>query len=132
MIHKLCILIRQKYLVLFFNIYCKDIINCNLEFINVLNYLNILMQISIALIYYVLFLVFIKVLGKNVKTTNEDGTKVIELGVIYFTPQHNKEKYKKMDDWWLLHMMDIIRKIKHPFEERVSGKRCVFKFELYP
>ena len=130
MICKLCFLIRQKYLVLFFNIYYKDIINCNLEFINVLNYLNILMQISIALIYCVPFLVFIKVLGKNVKTTNEIGTKAYELGVIYFTPQRNKEKYKKMDDWWLLDMTDIIWKIKHPVEERVSGKRCVFKFEL--
>ena len=88
------------------------------------------MQISIALIYYVPFWDFIKVLGKNVKTTNEDGRKVYELGMIYFTPQRNKEKYTKMDDWWLLDMMDIIQKIKHPVEERVSGKRCVFKFEL--
>ena len=88
------------------------------------------MQISIALIYYVPFLDLIKVLGENVKSTNEDGTKVYKLGVIYFTPQCNREKYTKMDDWWLLDMRDIIRKIKHPVEERVSGKRCVFKFEL--
>ena len=108
----------------------EDIIKCNLEFVNVLNYLNILMQISIALIYYIPFLDLIKVLGENVKSTKEDGTKVYELGVIYFTPQRNKEKYRKMDDWWLLDMTDIIRKIKRPVEERVSGKRCVFKFKL--
>ena len=108
----------------------EDIIKCNLQFVNGLNYLNILMQISIALIYYVPFLDLIKVLGKNVKTTDEDGTKVYELGVIYFTPQRNKEKYTKMDDWWLRDTTDIIWKIKRPVEERDSGKRCVFKFEL--
>ena len=88
------------------------------------------MQISIALIYYVPLFDLVKVLGENVKSTKEDGTKVYELGVIYFTPQRNKEKYTKMDDWWLLDMTDIIRKIKRPVEERVSGKRCVFKFEI--
>ena len=121
---------KTKYLVMFLIFFYEDIIKCNLEFVNVLNYLNILMQISIALIYYVPLLDLIKVLGKNVKSTKEDGTKVYELGVIYFTRQHNKEKYTKMDDWWLLDMTDIIRKIKLPVEERVSGKRCIFKFEL--
>ena len=64
------------------------------------------------------------------RSTNDDGCKEYELGVIYFTPQRNKEKFKKMEDWWLLDVADVIWKIKPPTQECVTGKRFLYKFEL--
>ena len=75
-------------------------------------------------------LIAFKVLGENVHSTNEDGCLEYELGVIYFMPQRNKEKYKKMEDWWLLEIGDVIRKISPPTEERFSGKRIFYKFSF--
>ena len=62
------------------------------------------------------------------RSTNDDGSEEYELGVIYFTPQRNKEKFKKMEDWWLLDIVDVIWKIKPPTQEHVTGKRFLYKF----
>ena len=75
-------------------------------------------------------LIAFKVLGENVHSTDEDGCLEYKLGVIYFMPQQNKVKYKKMEDWWLHELGDIIHKISPPTEEHISGKRIFYKFNF--
>ena len=67
----------------------------------------------------------------GVMKTNEDGTFVYELGVIYFEPcMRDTSKYKKMMTWWLVDIDDVLSKLQNPTVEKISGKGILYSFNL--
>ena len=59
--------------------------------------------------------IILQILGENVKTKRKDGTLVYKLGVIYYDKcTHNKTKFKKNTNWWLVDMSEIICNMPQP------------------
>ena len=77
--------------------------------------------------------IILQILGENVKNKRKDGTLVYELGVIYYEKcSRKKTKFKKMPQWWLVEMSDVVCSMPQPNVEKVSGKCVLYSFDFDP
>ena len=72
-----------------------------------------------------------QILGENVKNKKKDGTLIYKLGVIYFDScTRDKTKFKKMSEWWLIDVGDVVCRLEPPVVEKISGQRVMYTFNL--
>ena len=76
-------------------------------------------------------IIYFQILGENVKEQNDDGTLAYELGVIYYEQcTRDKTKFKRMSEWWLVDINDVVCQLPAPKEEKLSTNCMLYTFQL--
>ena len=67
----------------------------------------------------------------NVKEQNDDGTLAYEIGVVYYEQcTRDKTKFKRMSEWWLVDVNDVVCQLPAPKEKKNSTNRMLYSFQL--
>ena len=56
---------------------------------------------------------------------------LMNLGVIYYEQcTRDKTKFKRMSEWWLVDVNDVVCQLPAPKEEKISTNRMLYTFQL--
>ena len=75
----------------------------------------------------------LKVKGDNYRRTKdgEKGLYTFEVGFDLFTKNPKTGNYKKMNEWWLVEMTDIVHELEEPTVVKVTSKRFNYMWDKF-